>query len=677
MPSLIDRIFDGYTRAVRASRAADLSREFVDVVLPLLPEAAPEFLELVEGNELNEGWMSVTHAPVLWRHARERFIARLGKYRFPCTANSLFAKVAAQLPSEEVPALRTLARQHARESDRGFDRAAELLVWLPALSPVECAACIDEAFRITLEEEPTSIVRALRRFGECFDDAQRAQFRAAAERAEPRVAMDVFIELARFGTPDERAACARAAMERSASLPASPIHNVGYTAARLVAHVPFALLQSWIDPLIDSLEPEALTVENLRNGIHPSRVLIRCARDFAAHAPPATLDRIIARADVLRLDHWDRLSVLVPLSAVHPTRGASLLDEIRSILARVVMLPQGGIALAKEDVPFGADTLLLTLDAIEIALPALPPAERREFQRRAIALLVSLRSDARRQTLVSSFPWGKFAASLDPDLREPALRAVCAFEYRPLALKAVGEMAAAFPSEARHLALQGLARLADPVAPRAVAEAIESLRTAPIAAPGRAGVDRSNAPLDDADRVRLQMFSSVVSPGAELFRYNLRAVCEVLSAAAAEHVAASLDDYTASDAHDIACALVDLPALNGSRTRETLLSRVIDYSIASAYGVHDWSWIATRIAAVCGAENEAFWIERVAAILDTGHGEVEVEKWLARVSAFAPLLRRLGGSPLVDALVARLETPIPPPAFAAPWTLAAGMVIEA
>lgn len=517
------------------------------------------------------------------------------------------------------------------------------------------------------------MVVVLRRFGERFDDAQRARFRDVAQRAEPRVGVDLLVELSRFGTPDHRASCARAAMERSASLPVSPIHDVACTAARLVEHVPFALLQPWLDPFLDSLAPVALTAENPQHRTRPSRLLVGFARDFAVHAPPATLDRIIAHADVLGLDHWDRLSVLVALAAVHPTRGAALLEEIRAILAQVVLLPQSGVALPEEDVPYGADTLVLALDAIQTALPALPPAERREFQRRGIALLAGLQSDVERQSQLSSFPWGAFAATLDADLREPAIRAVCAFEYRPLALKAVGEMAAAFPVEARHLALQGLARLADPIAPRAITQTIESLRAAPVAAHGRAGVERSNTPLGNEDRIRLQMFAAAVFPGAELYRYNLRAVCEVLSAGAAEHVAASLDEYATHHAQDLARALIELPVLHGSRTRERLLSRAIDYSVA--HGEHDWSWIAARIAEMCAVENEAFWIERVATILETGAGEFE--DWLTCVSAFAPLLRRLGGDALVSALIARLETPLPPPTFAAPWTSAAGMVIEA
>ncbi len=444
--------------------------------------------------------------------------------------------------------------------------------------------------------------------------------------------------------------------------------------------MPFAVLQPWVDSLLDTLVPEPSARGPRRGVMQHSRVLHRCAREFAPHAPPATLDRIVERAGALGLDPWQRLGVIVPIAVHHPTRGAALLHEIRSILARVVMLPQGGTALAQDEVPLGADTLLLALDAITTALPALPPADRREFHRRAIGLLDSIRTESIRHKQLRSFGWDRFAASLDPDLREAAIRAVCGFEYRPAALEAVGTMAAAFPPEARHLALQGLARLADPIAPAAVAAAIARLRDAPVAPMGSAGAVRSNVALNDDDRVRLQMFASVISPESELHRFNLGAVCEVLSAAAAEQVAASLDDYNVYDADKLARALVDQPVMRGSQTREALLCRVIDRSVRWRYSA-EWSWIAARIAEVCGRENEAFWIERVATILDpdpdAGHVAVEVEKWLARLEAFGPLLRRFGGDALVNAVVARLEAPLPPPSFAVPWSLARGMVIEA
>src|SRR5690349_5449767 len=102
-------VLEGWDRAVLASLAEDLGREFVDVLLPLIPEAAPELLDLVNGHEgYNELWLLDHHAPLLWRHARERFLARVGAVRPMISPVELFAAIAREAP-DELPELRAHA----------------------------------------------------------------------------------------------------------------------------------------------------------------------------------------------------------------------------------------------------------------------------------------------------------------------------------------------------------------------------------------------------------------------------------------------------------------------------------------------------------------------------------------------------------------------------------------
>lgn len=136
----------GWDRAVVTSLAEDLGHELVDLVLPLLPEAAPELLRMLADHQgYNELWLLRNHAPLLWRRARTQLVARMEAAGAMVRPVELFADIAREAPlgeREEVRALALAALGHEHDPAR---RVEALLEWAPIEAPDRRAAMVAEA----------------------------------------------------------------------------------------------------------------------------------------------------------------------------------------------------------------------------------------------------------------------------------------------------------------------------------------------------------------------------------------------------------------------------------------------------------------------------------------------------------------------------------------------------
>lgn len=656
-------VLAGYSRAVLASLAQDLGHEFVAVILPLLPEAAPELLQLLAGHRgYNELWLLREHAALLWRHARAGFVERASAVLPMLSPVELFADAARAAPEEERAELRALVMAALAREEDPVRRGRALLDWAP-LEPADGgAAMIAEALDV-VRAAPIAVVAAIvGRFVDRFDAAQRAAVRALADRPDAgRHAAEIRMALARGALPDEAIADVRAALEQRAR---EDPENVQFTIYAALEVVPFEVLRPWVDSWLDR--------------IGTRRDLCFAARRLAPHAPAGVLDRLLALADSVGVELWARAEILGDVARRHPARRDALRGELRRVLARVVGDETLGHHMSPEDVPEGARLVVLQAHAVARGSDLLAAGEARGLQRRILDRIAEMPSDFEDRYDLGHVPWGDLGEALDPGLRADAVQIALALRYRPAALKALGEMVARFPEEARHLALHGLSRLAEATPPAALQRALDGLerarseRRAPAPVRPARGAPKRRTRIDG---LYLEAFEAYVTSGKYLWPDQLAELARPLARAVAAR-AVEIAAGVASATHRFSAlfALAGAPGLAGTPEREAALAGALHAIVSDRFVPFDAREVARMLLEV-SAEGDEVWIEHVAVLFEAR--AIEREPYLDLVEAFAPLLLRLGGEALVTELAALLRAPAPTPEFARPWTHAARVSFDA
>jgi hypothetical protein len=660
-------LLSGWDRAVMTSLAEDLGREFVGLVLPLLPEAAPELVRLLAGHQgYNELWLLRNHAPLLWRHARAELVARLDAVLPMLSPVELLANIAREAPPHEREELRALALAAlAREQDP-MRRGRALLDWAPFEAPDGRAAMIEEALEIIRSAPPAIGCSIVGRFADRFDAAQRRELRAVAQLPEAeKHGGSLLLSLALAAPPDEVLTDARGALEHRES--AKP-KDAWPTVCALLDVVPFEVLRPWVEAWLESIETR--------------RDLCFAAHELAPHAPSAILDRLVERADEIGAELWGRVQILADVAVYHPTRGPALRREVRRAIVRIVGDATLGHRMAPEDMPEGANPIVLQAHAIARVSGALG-ADAAALQRIVLSRIAEMPSDFDDRYHLDGIRWDELGAVLDPAVRAEAVGAALSLRHRPSALKALGQMVAQFPAEARHLGLDGLSRLADATPPEAMDRALQALSRARTE---RAAITRKSegkglgrggdtfSGWTGADERSLSPLTTFLASGKYTSSDTLRELAQALTPAAAKRATAIVLGMTSTyDRLKAIMALVSAPRI-GKPEREALLTAMLTLIVSARTTIFDAAELAQAISAVC-VDGDAVWAERVAAFFEAQRPEREA--FLALVEAFAPLLRRLGGVELLDALMTKLGAPLPVPEFARPWALAARGTFDA
>ncbi|MEP7122577.1 MAG: hypothetical protein ABJE95_16765 [Byssovorax sp.] len=660
-------LLTGWDRAVLASLAEDLGHDFVDLVLPLLPEAAPELLRLLANHQgYNELWLLRSHAPLLWRHARDQLLARLDVVLPMVSPVELLASIARKAPPHEQDELRALARATLEREHDPMRRGRALLEWAPFEAPDRGAAMIAEALDLVRSATPSIASAIVGRHAGRFNAAQRAELRAIAGRPDAAVhGASLLLSLALDAAPDEALADARAALSHEAN--ADP-GKVRYVVCALLDVVPFAIVRPWVEIWIRAIETR--------------RDLCFAARELAPHAPTEILDLLLARADEIPVEIWGRVQILADVARHHPTRREALREEVRRGLARIVGDATLGHGLRPDEVPAGAHLIVLQAHAIARASAGLG-GDVGALQRCVLARIAEMPSDFEDRHVLDRMLWDDLGAALDPSARADAVRAALSLRDRPAALKALGQMVAQFPPEARHLGLDGLSRLADATPPEAMKRALQALTRARTdkAAPAKAPSGKSHGRGGDTlsgwtaqDQRSLAPLASLLGSSGYLDPDRLKDLARPLTPAAATRAAALVLAMTSSSDHVKAMmAVVSAPEL-GNREREELLAAVLKRIGGDRHERFDAAELAQAIGEVC-SDRDPIWADRLAAFFEAHRPERE--PFLDRIAAFAPLLRRLGGPELLSALTLKLKAPLPVPEFARPWADAARGTFDA
>jgi hypothetical protein len=660
-------LLSGWDRAVLASLAEDLGHEFVDLVLPLLPEAAPELVRLLAGHQgYNELWLLRNHAALLWRHARVELLARLDVALPMLSPVELLARIAREAPPHELDEIRALALAALAQEREPMQRGQALLDWAPFEAPDRGAAMIAEALDLVRVASPGIASAIVVRHAARFNAAQRDELRAIAHRPDMAThGSSILLSLALGAPPDEALADARAALELAAI--ARPT-DVRYLVSALLDVVPFELLRPWVEAWIAAIETR--------------RDLCFAARRLAPHAPIAILDLLLAHADTIDVELWGRVQILADVARYHPTKGEALREEVHRGMTRMIGDATLGHGIKPADMPAGANLIALQAHAIGRTSSALG-RDAPELQRCVLARIAEMPSDFEDRRVLEGLLWDDLGAALDPAVRADAVRAALSLRHRPSALKALGQMVAQFPPEARHLGLDGLSRLADASPPEAMKRALQALarartdRTAhakprPGTKHGQGGDTLSG--WTAADERSLAPLAALLSSGDYLYADRLNELARQLTPAAATRATALVLAVTSSfDRINAMMAVVGAPQA-GKREREELLTAVLQQIGTDRHQTFDPAELARAIGDVC-ADGDPIWADRLADFFDAQ--TPEREPFLAVVEAFAPLLRRLGGSDLAEALAVKLRAPLPIPEFARPWAAAARGTFDA
>ena len=657
----------GWDRAVFRSLAEDLGHEFVDVVLPLLPEAAPELARLLKDHEgYHELWLLRNHAALMWRHARAELTARLDAVLPMLSPVELLASIAAEAPPHELEEVRALALAALAKEQDPMRRGRALLEWAPFEAPDRRAAMIAKALDLAVAGSPDCVYAIVGPFIERFDAAQRATLRAIAQRPDAaKHGASILVMLARAEPREEALADARAALESRDD--AAP-RELRSTIWALLDVVPFEVLQPSTEAWIDTIDTR--------------RDLCVATRALAPRASVEILDRLLERADEIDVELWGRAQILAEVARYHPTRGEALREQVRKAMTRMIGDATLGHGMTPADVPEGADPISLQAHALAFVSPALG-GDACELQRLVLGRIAEMPSDFEDCRVLDGLMWRELGEALDPTLRAEAVRAALSLRHRPSALKAVGEMVASFPAESQHLVLDGLSRLADATPPEAMNRALEALslaqREVPAAAKARPtrGLGKGGDTFSgwtSADGRSLAPLAKFLASATYLPEGTLRELVQPLTPAAAARAVGLVLALTSSyDRVHAIMALVSAPRI-GKPQREELLSAMLALGVNDRTAAFDAAEVARAIGELCEI-GDAAWAERLAAFFDAQRPEREA--FLAQIEAFAPLLRRLGGPDMIAALIGKLKAPLPVPEFARPWAAAARGTFDA
>lgn len=633
-------------RATLRSAAADLSHEFVDVILPMMPELAEPLMRALSGAGFGETFLLMHHAPLLAAHAYDLFVERVRAVQhLPARVETLAAGGAGVAPHARGPLRAQVMSAIAAIDDPG-DRACALMAWAQH-EPDDPDALWDEAFARLTRASVDDLRRAAALFGDAMRPAHRDALAAEMARRGDAATPDLLEAQASVSPPEVRPALWAESLRRAGA-------EAGSRALGLVGTAPYALLSPWIDAHLRELDPlDALWW------------LLRCAGD---HMSPAQLDVAAQRArDVDEVTPEWTAEVFAELARRHPTRR----DEL--ITVALEALDELFDEEYEEDDPdgfFRGDLDVLRVEAALRVSAALDGDARRALQSRALDTLAAMDSGYEHHHELDAIHWDDHAPEIDPTLREEAARVVVAMRHRPSALRALGMLVAAWPDDLRHLALLGLPRLADGGAPEGLPLALDALARGDV---GPAPMRAQPRLLDDPssrDVEHLEVLRGVVlgrSDPSERFVIALGS----LSAHGARRAAAWLlgRDPSWSD-HPTIRALIDLPTLQRTTEREDLIARMLRPASDQSerpYAAHlpiDAEQLARWLLTVC-VDEDPVWAPRLAEFFDKNYWSLE--SLLPAIAHLAPVLRRLGGVESVRAVTAALRDPAPTLDFARPW----------
>lgn len=637
-----------------ASLARDLPRAYVDLILPLIPEAAPEILTLSQHGNYEELYLLRGHAPLLWRCARAQFLERLSANAGMVPVVPTLAKVADTIPPSEREALEAAVARALDAEVEPEDRLDALLAWSRYAHPDQRASMEREALALFERVESVFVSRALAHAGADFLVRHGDDLNALLEpHLEGSHASSILFARMQHTPREQRQADTR----RLLALP-KPAADFKFVVYALLEKVPFEWLESAAERVVASLSER--------------RDRIFASERLAPYASDTILDRLVEWGVDPDLETWARAEILAAVAAHHPRRAEVLRPQIHSLLERVVGDGKGAHRMSPGDVPEGADEGLLRARAAANASPVLHAEARRSIQERALRLLadVASRTD---EYLVGGFPWDVLGGGLEPSLRPEAVRVVTTLRHRPAALQAMGEMVAAFPASERHLGLVVLSRLGDRSTIEALPAAVAALRAAARTRPTRT----ARRPLADVSLAAsaARTLDAYLTSSRGFYDDRLEPLCAALPLEAAREFIPRAQEASPGSARlRFLLALAAAPALLGRPERSALVAEALT-TLAEDRGRVATERLVTPLGDLA-AEDAPTWRARLADVFARRRFDGE-DDYLKLVTVLAPVLAQLGGVPLVEALAAKVQQPPPVPTFARPWARAGARIADA
>ncbi|MEZ4404881.1 MAG: hypothetical protein R3A52_00105 [Polyangiales bacterium] len=663
---LLTSLTRAWERAVATTGARELPREYVNVILPLMPESAPDILRALRDIPgFGEGWLLREHAPLLARYAPDLFLERVGEIPLPFPRAVLVADAALGLPLADRGPFRARALALLAAETHPAERLLGLLGWARAEEPGPAAdAMLSEARALLSSVDAASVSRVRRRLKDPAVAHLRADFLAHVESLpEADLEPELILTRARLGPPDRRVALALRAIE-VASHREGRINHYIYTAMSTSKLVGFAPVRPWFERYLRELDT--------------ARDLSFLVRSEGAHMPPEMLENAAQRARALCAESWRLAPILAEVASHHADGRDALRSELRGLVARVVGEPVRGHSMDPSELE---DLINVDFTRARVAMEVsaiFEGDERRYLQRRALELVEAADTGVEQQYAIDQLEWDEFGPVLDPSLYAEAARVALGIRHRPSALKALGKLVAALPESSRHLALLGLARLADGTPPEGLAGALDALdaaaRLPPRARDPRRAADRAEPPWTAADERSLARYTAAVIEPGHTWTQAARESVAALTHAAARRAATQACALSSRNRLDVALLLLRCPWLGDAPERSALLATALEDASDRFVPRGSFAQIAQELESVCG-ERDPAWSARVAAFFETHRWDVE--SLLDAIAAFASALRRLGGAELPPLIAARLRAPIATTEVARPWALAAQGAFEA
>lgn len=664
---LLDGLRFAASRAAAVSAAEDLPREYLNVLLPVMPELAPDLLRGVRAGDYGEGYLMLDHAPLLARHAREAFFARLPEAFLPVSPVEVLARAAEPLPVDERAPLRALA--HAlMDSGRHEDFAAHArLAWAGVEPEGGREGLVDEALARMQGAAPHTLCRAARCFLGAFSPTQRATLRGMVDRLplDGTSGVDVLHARLQLGSAAEVPDIARELLERAAL---DPRRGVGYlhTALALEGEVERDLLLPWLARRLGEIRA------------HPTYGAVSELRALLTRAGPWLPEPLLGEAEAcfraLRVGVESRVTLLALLARHLPSRRAALQHELLSEVERVVGDPVRGHGLTAREVEEYGNTDTLRAAVAFGACGHFEGEVRASLVRRGLALVERTPSGVDHRYDFDGLGWGQVARVADDATLDEAARVALSIKYRPVALKALGELVAAAPARRRDLCLLGLSRLAEQAPAERLADVTEKVERALLLGAGAPAhptrADRAAEPIAAENDALVTAFVHLYGADSGAQSHRLDAMDDALSSAQARRVAAHLLDEPRGyfDARR-ALHLARSAALAGTSERGALLAACLGRPGGAAPPfIGEVSELVEALLSLCPAGDTA-WATRLAGWIR--HHAWDTEQLLAMAAAIAPLLLRLGGAQLLRELLPQLRAPSPAAAFARPWASAA------
>lgn len=652
---LFTSLAGAWDRAVAVSNSEDLPREYINVILPLMPDAAEAMLRAQRGTlDYGEAWLMREHAPLLARHARELFFERVFEVPRPFSPVVLLAQAAEGVSPAERGEFRAKALP-ALEAEHAPGELAYLLLAWRRVEPDDVAAELTERVLALLPSVPDMwITRIAHMFGRSPREAERRALLARID-AVPDPSAELLLTRCELLPAKERTEAALRALRKAEGAGSDKSSGIFYTALSVRELVGFEVARPWIERHLRELT----SMRDLAFALH------RVGSDL----PDELLDLAEERYRSLRDGVWRVTTLLADLARLHAKRREALLTELRPMLERVVGDPLLGHRLKPAECRNYSDIDTMRASIAMEASAAFEGDERRALQRRALAIVERADTGFDRRFDLDFVRWSELGDVLDPSLHAEAVRVALGMRYRPAALTAVGKLVARLPESSRHLALLGLSRLADGAPPEHLSVALAALDSAsrlpPVALAARRGADRVEAAWTERDQVALDTFEMIVTGEPYRTEAVVRELSGMLTPAAARRAATwVLAMESRLQRSDAAAALADCELLEGSAERDALIAELLHADRRSPPLRYAVERFVTRVLRVCG-ERDAAWAERVALWID--ESAWSIESFLVSVTQLAPTLRRLGGPELVSRLAARLRAPLAASEVGLPW----------